>query len=75
MIILNYKSKKLIKESIGKELNFTETSLHGEEYLENGKFCGCNRPFSPEYPFMHLRGKREYFAEITMENGLIKKVK
>jgi hypothetical protein len=75
MMILNYKSKKEIKDNIGKALKYTETSLFGEEYLENGIFCGCNRPFSPEYPFINLRGKREYFAEITMENGLIKKVK
>lgn len=67
MMILNYESKKALKENIGKELRYTETSFFGNEYLPNGKFCGCNRP--------HLTGyKREFFAEVTMLDGLISKV-
>ena len=44
MMILNYESKKQLKENIGKELNYTETSMFGKEYKSDGSFCGCNRP-------------------------------
>jgi len=68
MMILNYESKKVLKENIGNSLNYTETSLFGEEYNPNGCFVGCNRP--------HITGfKREFFAQITMKNGLIHSVK
>jgi len=67
-MILNYESKKVLKENIGNSLNYTETSLFGEEYNPNGSFVGCNRP--------HITGfKREFFAQITMKNGLIHSVK
>jgi len=75
MMILNYKSKKHIKECIGESLDYTETSLFGNEYNSNGTFLGCNRPYSPEYPKFSQRKGREFFAEITMKNGLIKVVK
>ena len=68
MMILNYESKKALRECIGNALNYTETSLFGEEYNLNGSFVGCNRP--------HITGfKREFFAEITMKDGLIHTVK
>lgn len=68
MMILNYESKKALRECIGNALNYTETSLFGEEYRLNGSFVGCNRP--------HITGfKREFFAEITMKDGLIYTVK
>ena len=68
MMILNYESKKALRECIGNALNYTETSLFGEEYSLNGSFVGCNRP--------HITGfKREFFAEITMKDGLIHTVK
>jgi len=55
------------EQHIGKPLNYIETSMFGEEYKPNGTFVGCNRP--------HITGhKREFFASVTMENGLIKKV-
>jgi hypothetical protein len=67
MLVLNYPSKKELKENIGKPLKFIETSVFGPEYKADGKFCGCNRP--------HITGhKREFFAEVTMQNGLIAKV-
>jgi len=75
MMILNYKSKKAMKENIGNRLDYTETSFFGEEYKSNGSFVGCNRPYSPEYPKFEQRKGREFFAEITMENGVIKNVK
>lgn len=64
MMILNYESKKVLKENIGKELDYTETSMFGNEYKSNGRFAGCNRP--------HITGyKREFFAEVTMQNDKI----
>ncbi len=73
-MILNYKSKKELKENIGKALDYTETSVFGEEYLANGTFTGCNRPYSPEYPKFDQRKGREYFASVTINNDIITKV-
>ena len=67
MMILNYESKKALKASVGQPLRYSETSMFGPEYGDNHTFCGCNRP--------HLTGyKREFFASVTMQDGLIKKV-
>ena len=33
MMILNYETKKELKENIGKPLNYTETSWFGPEYV------------------------------------------
>ena len=68
MMIFNYVSKKELKENIGKSLNYTETSFFGPEYKDNGTFVGCNRP-----SITGIKG-REFFAEVTMKNGLIEKV-
>jgi hypothetical protein len=68
MLVFNYESKKALKESIGKPLRYIETSMFGAEYRDNGILTGANRP--------HITGKgREFFANVTMENGLIKGVK
>lgn len=69
MMILNYESKKDLKGCLGRALKYTETSMFGDEYLETGSFSGCNRPTLPEGT-----GKREFFAEVTMKDGLIFKV-
>lgn len=67
MIVLNYASKKDLKASIGKPLRYIETSIFGPEYKDNGMLTGANRP--------HITGKgREFFANVMMENGLIKSV-
>jgi hypothetical protein len=68
MLVFNYESKKVLKESIGKPLRYIETSMFGPEYRDNGILTGANRP--------HITGKgREFFANVTMANGLIKGVK
>ena len=68
MLIFDYPSKKQLKASIGKPLNFIETSMFGEEYHPNGFLTGCNRP--------HITGhKREFFANVQMLDGKISKVK
>jgi hypothetical protein len=68
MIVFNYASKKDLKASIGKPLRYIETSIFGAEYRDNGMLTGANRP--------HIKGKGlEFFANVTMENGLIKEIK
>jgi hypothetical protein len=67
MIVFNYPSKKVLKESIGKPLDYIETSMFGPEYKTNGRLTGANRP--------HITGKgREFFANVTMRDGLIERV-
>lgn len=67
MLIFNYESKKVLKTQIGQSLQYTETSLFGDEYVENGDLTGCNRPYLTGF-------KREFFARVTIKNGLISKV-
>lgn len=68
MLIFNYESKKALKASIGKPLKFIETSLFGPEYKGDGFYTGGNRP--------HITGRgREFFANVTVKDGLISKVK
>lgn len=68
MLVFDYPSKKVLKESIGKPLRYIETSLFGPEYRENGVLTGANRP--------HITGKgREFFANVTMSHGVIQSVK
>jgi hypothetical protein len=68
MLVFVYPSKKILKENIGKPLRYIETSLFGPEYRRDGTLTGANRP--------HITGiGREFFANVVMENGLIKSVK
>ena len=68
MLVFKYPSKKELKASVGKPLRYIETSIFGSEYIDNGVLTGANRP--------HITGQgREFFAQVTMENGLIKGVK
>ena len=68
MLVFNYVSKKVLKENIGKPLRYIETSMFGEEYKTNGVLTGANRP--------HITGRgREFFAQVTMQDGLITGVK
>jgi|TARA_R110002126_G_scaffold283_1_gene1466 hypothetical protein len=67
MLVLKYKSKRVLKESIGYPLKYIETSMFGNEYIENGDLVGANRP--------HITGiGREFFAKVTMQDGIIAKV-
>ena len=66
-LIFPYKSKKELKENIGKRLLYIETSIFNMEYRSDGVIYGANRP--------HITGiGREWFAAITMEDNLIKSV-
>lgn len=67
-LVVKYPSKKVLKENIGKRLRYIETSVFGPEYKSNGMLVVANRP--------HITGQgREFFAQVTMENDLIVKVK
>jgi hypothetical protein len=59
-----YKTKKDLKASVGKRLKYIETSLFGSEYKSDGKFCVVG-------PHPH---SRKWYAEVTMKDGLIRKV-
>tara|TARA_B100000242_G_C43017098_1_gene473018 strand:+ start:754 stop:960 length:207 start_codon:yes stop_codon:yes gene_type:complete len=68
MLVVNYPSKKNLKENVGKRLSYTETSISGNEYKSNGLLTVANRP--------HITGLgREFFAQVTMQNDIIVKVK
>ena len=67
-LVIDYPTKKILKASVGEPLSYLETSMFGPEYTDNGNIVGCNRP--------HITGhKREFFAQVTMSDGLIEKVK
>lgn len=68
MLVTGYKSKKELKENIGKPLKYRETSLFGPEYRDNGTFVVAHRP-----AITGLQG-REFFAQVEMRDGLIYKV-
>ena len=68
MMIFTYPSKKVLREQIGQPLRYIETSMFGPEYRETGTLFGANRP--------SVTGQgREFFAQVTMENGVIAKVR
>ncbi len=65
MMGASYKTKKELKAAVGKPLRYVETSMFGQEYKSDGKFCVVG-----PCPYTN----RKWYAEVTMENGLIKKV-
>ena len=64
MIQVFYKSKKELKEQIGNSLLYKETSFFGPEYKSNGTFAVADGSL-----------KRKWFAEVTMKDNIIAKVK
>ena len=67
MLVFTYPSKKVLKENIGKPLEYIETSIFGDEYKPNGALVGANRP--------HITNMgREFFARVVLKDGLITKV-
>ena len=62
----SYKTKKDLKASIGKPLRYIETSMFGAEYDANGTFCVVG-----PCPYTN----RKWYAQVTMENDIIKVVK
>lgn len=75
MLIVNYKSKKDLKNSIGKKLDYTETSMFGNEYKTNGTFSASNRPSINSVLINRgILRAREFFTTITIKDDLIFKV-
>jgi hypothetical protein len=64
MIQAHYETKKALKESLGKPLLYNETSIFGTEYRSDGTFCVAD-----------AGPRRKWFAEVTMKNGVIAKVR
>jgi hypothetical protein len=65
MMAARYKTKKDLKAAVGQPLRYTETSMFGAEYKPNGTFCVVGPS-----PY-----ERRWYAEVTMENDVIKRVK
>lgn len=59
-----YKTKKDLKASVGKQLRYVETSMFGAEFRPNGS----NTVVGPS------AYNRKWWANVTCENGIIKKV-
>ena len=66
MGVQGYKLKKDLKASVGKSLNYIETSAFGSEYKKNGTFPVVG-------PDAYT--KRDWYATVTMKDGLVEKVK
>lgn len=64
MMAAYYPTKKALKESIGKPLNYGETSMFGQEFKPNGTFCVVG---PSEY-------NRKWYAQVTMKDERILKV-
>ena len=63
-MIVHYASKKELKAAVGEPLRYTETSMFGPEYRDDGTLTVARRP--------HLQGGgREFFANVVMKEGLI----
>lgn len=60
-----YKTKAELKKAVGQPLRYIETSLFGPEYKTDGQFAIVG----PD-PYT----SRKWYATVTMENGLIKRV-
>jgi len=64
MLVARYKTKKALKEEVGKPLMYAETSLFGREYDPDGTFSAVG-------PSAY---QRKWYATITMKDGKIAKV-
>jgi hypothetical protein len=59
-----YPTKKALKAAVGQRLHYKETSFHNVEYKRDGLvFVVGPDPVS-----------RKWFAQVTLENGIITKV-
>jgi hypothetical protein len=66
-LLVLYDTKKELKAAIGQRLQFSETSMFGAEYRDDGVLTVAHRP--------HITGRgREFFAQVTIRDGLIAEV-
>jgi len=68
-LILDYPSKKNLKECIGQPLMYSDPSadIFGAKDYSNATVYGSNRPYLTGH-------KREFFASVVIKDGLIVKV-
>ena len=66
MGVSGYRFKSDLKKAVGTPLNYVETSMFGPEYTPNGTVVVVG----PD-----AYSKRDWFAEVTLKDGLIVKVK
>jgi len=65
MIAATYKTKKELRENVGKPLKYVETSMFGKEYVSTGHFAVVGPgPYD-----------RKWYAEVHMKDDLIVRVK
>ena len=64
MLAALYSTKKELKTQIGQSLVYEETSIFGDDFKRDGRFCVVGP--SPT--------NRKWFAEVTMKDGKILKV-
>jgi len=64
MLVAPYKTKKKLKEHIGKRLVYRETSIFGVEYLPDGRLTVVGPTAT----------SRNWFANVTLHDGIISKV-
>lgn len=69
LLLTGYASKKELKAAVGQPLKYEETSMFGAEYKDNGSFSAAHRP-----ALGRNRNGREFFATVTMKDGIISKV-
>ena len=65
MMAASYKTKKACKESLGEAPRFIETSMFGPEFKGDGTYTVVG----PE-PY-----DRKWYAQVTVTDGVISKVK
>ena len=65
MLVANYKYEKDLEASVGKPLRYTETSFFGLEYKATGTFPVVG-------PSAY---QRNWYAEVTMKDGKIVRVR
>ena len=68
-LVLDYPSKKYLKECIGQPLVYSDPSadIFGAKDYSNATVYGSNRPYLTGH-------KREFFASVVIKDGLIVKV-
>ena len=66
MMGADYATKKVLKESIGKTLDYIDTSMFGNEFKGDGTYAVVG----PD-PYRN----RKWYAEVTIKEGLISKVR
>ena len=63
-----YRTKKQLRESVGQEFRYTETSAFGQEFPESGNVAGIAVVGPSPY-------ERKWYAQVWTEAGILRRVK